>query len=63
MHEPEKWGYVYFSSKQIGFKETFSIPQDEKIKWKLYELYRAQKAYKTNIKSGQPQYKISTLHQ
>ncbi|MDE3742049.1 sugar-binding protein [Maribacter polysaccharolyticus] len=45
MHEPEKWGYVYFSSKEPGDKEVFAIPSDEKIKWKLFELYRAQKAY------------------
>jgi len=45
MHEPEKWGYVYFSSKKVGEKDNFSIPKDEKIKWKLYELYRAQKTY------------------
>ncbi|MBK0368290.1 carbohydrate-binding family 9-like protein [Flavobacterium agrisoli] len=43
MHEPEKWGYVYFSSKEG--KDTFKIPQDEKIKWELYNLYRAQKEY------------------
>lgn len=61
MHEPEKWGYVYFSSKEVGAKDTFEIPNDEKIKWKLYELYRAQKKqYKatktwfTVIKSIEP---------
>jgi hypothetical protein len=43
MHEPEKWGYVYFSSKEE--KDTFTIPQDEKVKWELYNLYRAQKEY------------------
>ena len=43
MHEPEKWGYVYFSSKEVGSKENFIIPNDEKIKWELYKLYRAQK--------------------
>ncbi|MDD5151955.1 MAG: carbohydrate-binding family 9-like protein [Flavobacterium sp.] len=43
MHEPEKWGYVYFSSKEG--KDTFTIPQDEKVKWELYTLYRAQKEY------------------
>lgn len=42
MHEPEKWGYVYFSSKE---KETFTIPQEEKVRWELYNLYRAQKEY------------------
>jgi len=45
MHEPEKWGYVYFSSNNAGNDTTFTIPQDEKIKWKLFELYRKQKAY------------------
>jgi hypothetical protein len=43
MHEPEKWGYVYFSSKEEN--DTFAIPQDEKVKWELYTLYRAQKGY------------------
>ena len=45
MHEPEHWGYVYFSTKQPGEKENFEIPQDEKIRWALYELYRNNKAY------------------
>ena len=44
MHEPEKWGYVYFSSKKAG-TDAFTIPQDEKIKWTMYALYRKQKAY------------------
>ena len=43
MHEPEKWGYVYLSSKEG--KDTFTIPQDEKVRWELYTLYRAQKGY------------------
>jgi hypothetical protein len=43
MHEPEKWGYVYFSSKEG--KENFAIPQEEKVRWELYTLYRAQKEY------------------
>lgn len=45
MHEPEHWGYVYFSSKSPRGKESFEIPQDEKIRWFLYDLYRKQKAY------------------
>ena len=40
MHEPEHWGYVYFSDKQIGMDVPFKIPEDEHIKWYLYELYR-----------------------
>ena len=47
MHWPEKWGYVYFSTKKPGEKAEFNIPDDEYIKWKLAELYRAQKAYKS----------------
>lgn len=45
MHEPEKWGYVFFSTKEVGAKEEFEIPDDERIKWKLFEIYRKQKAY------------------
>jgi len=50
MHEPEKWGYVYFSSKETYSETPFEIPKDEEIKWELYKLYRAQKAHylKTN---------------
>lgn len=50
MHEPEKWGYVYFSSKDAGSETPFEIPKDEEIKWALYKMYRAQKAHfsKTN---------------
>lgn len=41
MHEPEKWGYVFFSTEQVGAgKIDFTIPKDEHIKWFLYELYR-----------------------
>jgi hypothetical protein len=43
MHEPEKWGYVYFSSK--AGKDSFTIPQEDKLKWELFTLYRAQKEY------------------
>lgn len=45
MHEPEKWGYVYFSTKEPGVQENFIIPDDEIIKWELFRLYRAQKTY------------------
>jgi hypothetical protein len=40
MHEPEHWGYVYFSTDETGGDNTFTIPQDEHIKWYLYQLYR-----------------------
>jgi hypothetical protein len=45
MHEPEKWGYVYFSSKEVGADDIFNLPNDEKVKWELFKLYRAQKHY------------------
>ena len=61
MHEPEKWGYVYFSSELPKKTNSFSIPQDEKIKWALYKMYRIQNAqfkatqsYYTEILSVNP---------
>jgi len=51
MHEPEHWGYVYFSEKEAGEIDSFKIPQNEHIKWYLYELYRQQliKEHKSTI--------------
>ncbi|MGB5500250.1 MAG: carbohydrate-binding family 9-like protein [Maribacter sp.] len=40
MHEPEKWGYVYFSNKEVGAKDIFDIPKDEHLKWYMYSCYR-----------------------
>ncbi|MFS4456059.1 carbohydrate-binding family 9-like protein [Maribacter sp. 2304DJ31-5] len=40
MHEPEHWGYVYFSSDKVGADSNFKIPEDEHIKWYLYKLFR-----------------------
>lgn len=40
MHEPEHWGYVYFSENRTGETDRFSIPKDEYVKWYLYDLYR-----------------------
>lgn len=45
MHEPEHWGYAYFSPNEAGNTEQFAIPKDEQIRWLLYKLYREQKAY------------------
>lgn len=45
MHQPEDWGYVYFSSKKVGEEEVFKIPEDEKVKHFLYQLYKKQKIY------------------
>ncbi len=41
MHEPERWGYVFFSSAEVGSTIVdFEIPKDDYIKWYLYEIYR-----------------------
>lgn len=40
MHQPEHWGYVYFSTEEVG-KDSFEIPKDEYLKWYLYKLFRA----------------------
>lgn len=40
MHEPEHWGYVFFSEKLVGETDSFEIPQNEYVKWYLYEKYR-----------------------
>lgn len=45
MHEPEKWGYVFFSTQAPSDKIEFKIPKDEEIKWEMYRWYRSQKAY------------------
>lgn len=49
MHEPEKWGYVYFSPKYAGQNDTFEIPKTEEIKWYLYKLYRDINSKKINL--------------
>ena len=46
MHEPEHWGYVFFSTKEAGKNITFNIPDDEKLKRELFKLYRKQKTCK-----------------
>lgn len=48
MHEPEKWGYVYFTEKKAGQTTSFEIPQEEQIRWHLYKLYRQMKLKQNN---------------
>ena len=45
MHEPEHWGYAYFSPKVSGNHDEFKIPKDEEIRWMLYRFYREQKKF------------------
>ena len=40
MHEPEKWGYVYFSPQAPGGKDSFFVPDQEYLKWFMYQEYR-----------------------
>ncbi|WP_339337563.1 carbohydrate-binding family 9-like protein [Croceitalea sp. MTPC9] len=40
MHEPERWGYVYFSKDTNSSKSQFEVSEEERIKWKLYNYYR-----------------------
>ncbi|WP_317194456.1 carbohydrate-binding family 9-like protein [Allomuricauda sp. CAU 1633] len=47
MHEPEHWGYAYFSPNVAGNEDSFQIPQDEQIRWMLYHYYREQKKYRS----------------
>lgn len=48
MHEPEKWGYVYFSDKKPEDNVRFEIPKEEQIRWHLYSLYRQMKSNKNS---------------
>jgi hypothetical protein len=57
MHEPPKWGYVYFSEKLSGEYEEFTYGKDELFKAKLHELrkrlkLRFYKNKKQNIDVG-----------
>lgn len=43
MHEPERWGYVFFTEAPNGTPVSFRPEKDEHLKWYLYELYRKTK--------------------
>lgn len=51
MHEPEKWGYVYFSSEEPKKENTFSVSEDERLKWELFKIHRTQTAHYKRYKS------------
>ncbi len=44
IHYPELWGYVFFTKTQDSGL-SYSIPEDEKIKWELRKLYYAEHRY------------------
>ncbi|WP_291865511.1 carbohydrate-binding family 9-like protein [Maribacter sp.] len=66
MHEPEHWGYVYFSEEEVGVNTSFTIPKDEHIKWYLYQLFRNySKDGKADLKIGKlilGEYIIPDIH-
>ncbi len=48
MHYPEMWGFVLFSDESDFFAaEDFNLPDIEKIKWSLRQVYYFQKKYFT----------------
>ncbi|MCW5517885.1 carbohydrate-binding family 9-like protein [Muriicola sp. Z0-33] len=51
MHEPEHWGYVFFSDDSAD-KKVFAIPRDEEIKWYMYRYYRKLLKAKENIEEA-----------
>lgn len=42
MHYPELWGFVVFAENN---DVTFTLPEDEKIKWQLRKLYYRERSY------------------
>ncbi|NMH87136.1 carbohydrate-binding family 9-like protein [Flavivirga algicola] len=49
MHQPETWGYIYFSPSKTNNKIPFNIPNDEHIKWYLYKLHKLIKNKNTDM--------------
>ena len=46
MHRPETWGFMQFSDLIAGQgEEAFVFNEDALVKWELYRLYHAQRAY------------------
>ncbi len=47
MHQPESWGFVQFSSKNVGKgQDRFIESNEQQIKWALRQLYYGQKQWK-----------------
>lgn len=46
MHRPETWGFLAFSDTEVGQgTESFSIPEEEYLKWELRKVYFRQNDY------------------
>lgn len=49
MHEPERWGYLQFTTQEIGNNmPKFTRPYEEKMRDYLWLVYYKQKSYKEN---------------
>ncbi|OIQ38039.1 MAG: carbohydrate-binding family 9-like protein [Bacteroidetes bacterium MedPE-SWsnd-G1] len=44
MHEPEKWGYVFFAENEKQ-KKSFQLTNDEYIRLQLFNIYNKQRKY------------------
>lgn len=55
MHEPEHWGYVYFSDADDVSSVDFVIPEDDFIKFYMYQLYRT---YRSGLAKGKADKKL-----
>lgn len=46
MHLPERWGYLVFSTQNVGVAPiNFTLPESEKLKQIAWQIYDKQKAY------------------
>ena len=49
MHRPETWGFLQFSDHEAGqSEEIFEFDEDELVKWELYTIYHAQRAFRNS---------------
>ena len=51
MHEPESWGYVHFSRKPVGSKDSFTYGKDEELKLRMYQYYKKYRSKIINFKT------------
>lgn len=62
MHHPETWGYVQFSTANVGTKKVdFIEKEEEKIKWALWQMHFQQINYKKANKVFSPSLEMLDL--
>ncbi|MBK7213078.1 MAG: carbohydrate-binding family 9-like protein [Bacteroidales bacterium] len=60
MHQPETWGYLQFSEKEVGTtKDVYVVDPDQEVKWGLRKIYYRQSAF--NVKKGKFSDKLEDL--